>query len=66
MLKLRTPKITVDNVPRKTLLNVGLLHIKAVEKSTGEELISMNMVVHVSKDKNDDLILNKTILNPLE
>ncbi len=66
VLKLRTPRISVDNVPRKTLLNVGLLHIKAVEKATGEELISLNMVVHVSKDKDDDQILNKTILNPLE
>ena len=66
ILKLGTPKISVENVPRKTLLNVGLLHIKAVEKATEEELISMNMVVHVSRDKQDEQILNKTILNPLE
>ena len=54
VLKLSTPKISVENVPRKTLLNVGLLHIKAIEKATEEELISMNMVVHVSRDKQDE------------
>lgn len=28
--------------------------------------MNINMVVHVSRDKQDELILNKTVLNPLE
>lgn len=67
-ITLKTPKIDVENVPRKTLLNVGLLQIKAFQHRNleDEEELSMNMVVHVSKDKSDESILLKTILNPLE
>ncbi|CDW82570.1 UNKNOWN [Stylonychia lemnae] len=67
-VQLKTPKIEVDKVPRKTLLNVGLLQIKAYQVIDGEnqEELSMNMVVHVSKDKSDESILLKTVLNPLE
>jgi hypothetical protein len=28
--------------------------------------MNINMVVHVSKDKSDESLLNKTVLNPLE
>jgi hypothetical protein len=66
-IELATPKIDVEQVPRRRLLNVGLLQIEAVDlKNEGERLMSINMVVHVSKDKNDDNILLKTVLNPLE
>lgn len=65
---LKTPKIEVENVPRKTLMNVGLLQIKGYQVKDGEnvEELSLNMIVHVSKDKADDSILLKTVLNPLE
>jgi hypothetical protein len=54
----------VEKVPRKTLLNVGLLHIQAFNEE--DVLMNINMVVHVSKDKSDESLLNKTVLNPLE
>ena len=53
-------------MPRRRLLNVGLLSIKAVSAKSGEELVGVNMVVHVSKDKEDDSKLTKIVLNPLE
>ena len=53
-------------MPRKRLLNIGLLRIEARNKQEGESLLALNMVVHVSKDKADDQILLKTVLNPLE
>jgi len=31
-----------------------------------QEELSLNMVVHVSKDKSDESVLLKTVLNPLE
>ena len=64
MVEIETPKIEVDDVPRKTLLNVGLLHIQAY---AGEQVeLNVNMVVHVRKDKDDPKVLMKTVLNPLE
>jgi len=53
-------------VPRRRLLNVGLLRIEAVNSLDSSNIMTLNMVVHVSKDKNDDSILLKTVLNPLE
>ena len=60
----KTPKLDLTAVPRKTLLNVGLLRVEASQ--AGVQVMSLNMVVHVSKDKTDDTKLQKTILNPLE
>ena len=62
----KTPKLEVENVPRKRLLNVGLLRIEAYSGADNETLLNLNMVVHVSKDKADESILLKTVLNPLE
>eukprot|EP00347_Sterkiella_histriomuscorum_P004266 403361105 len=73
-IELHTPAMDeqISQVPRKTLLNVGLLQIKAFqlsgdsEEEGSEEVLSMNMVVHVSKDKQDESQLMKAVLNPLE
>ena len=63
---MKTPKLEVDNVPRKRLLNVGLLHIEAFNSADNAVIMNLNMVVHVSKDKKDETLLQKTVLNPLE
>mmetsp|Transcript_16794 Transcript_16794/g.12003 ORF Transcript_16794/g.12003 Transcript_16794/m.12003 type:complete len:88 (+) Transcript_16794:198-461(+) len=66
VVKLLTPEIKeLEKVSRKRLLNVGLLHITAL-KEDGEQILSINMVVHVKKDSNDDSQLIKTVLNPME
>lgn len=66
-VELKTPQIDVEKVPRKTLMNVGLLAIKAYSTGNEEtEELSLNMVVHVSKDKTDESMLLKTILNPID
>lgn len=56
----------MEEVPRKTLLNVGLLHLQAFEKESKDVQLNINMVVHVGKDKADETKLSKTVLNPLE
>jgi hypothetical protein len=63
---MKTPKIDVEQIPRRRLLNVGLLRIEAINSVDSSNIMTLNMVVHVSKDKNDDSILMKTVLNPLE
>ena len=63
---LKTPKLEeLVKVPRQTLLNVGLLRIEAIDSSK-EVLTTINMVVHVSRDKQDESQLMKTILNPFD
>ena len=63
---LKTPKLEeLVKVPRQTLLNVGLLRIEAID-SSNEVLTTINMVVHVSRDKQDESQLMKTILNPFD
>ena len=64
--KMKTPKLEVDNVPRKRLLNVGLLHIEAFNAADQTNMLNLNMVVHVSRDKQDESVLLKSVLNPLE
>ena len=46
------------------LLNVGLMRLEA--KSGEESVWAINMVTHVSRDKEDESKLNKTILNPYD
>ena len=63
---LKTPKLEeLVKVQRQTLLNVGLLRIEAID-SSNEVLTTINMVVHVSRDKQDESQLMKTILNPFD
>ena len=63
---MKTPKLDVEKVPRKRLLNVGLLHIEAINAVDQTNMFNLNMVVHVSRDKQDESVLLKTVLNPLE
>ena len=65
-VKLATPDMNLEEVKRKRLLNVGLLSIEAYSSESKEKLVTVNMVVHVSKDKTDETKLIKTVLNPLE
>lgn len=65
MIEIKIEKFDSKDVPRKTLMNMGLLRIEAAEQ-TGKNIFTLNMVVHVSKDKQDESILKKTVLNPLE
>ena len=64
-LKVETPQIDLSGISRHFLLNIGLFKLEGVNQATGEVVISKNMLVHVSKDKQNDEILMKTILNPL-
>jgi hypothetical protein len=64
-LKVETPQIDLSGISRHFLLNIGLFKLEGVNSESGEVVISKNMLVHVSKDKQNDEILMKTILNPL-
>jgi hypothetical protein len=57
-------EIDLSQVKRQVLLNVGLMRLEAMVGS--ESMLAINMVTHVSRDKEDDTKLNKTILNPLD
>ncbi len=59
-----TPEIDISQVKRKVLLNVGLMSLEA--RSGEEAVFTLNMVTHVSRDKEDDQILKKTVLNPID
>ena len=65
-LEITTPNIEehLAQVSRKRLLNVGMLRLQALKGSEAE--ITINMIVHVSKDKTDETTLTKTVLNPLD
>jgi hypothetical protein len=64
-LRVETPQIDLSGISRHFLLNIGLFKLEGVNSESGEVVISKNMLVHVSKDKQNDEILMKTILNPL-
>jgi hypothetical protein len=64
-LRVETPQIELSGISRHFLLNIGLFKLEGVNSESGEVVISKNMLVHVSKDKQNDEILMKTILNPL-
>ncbi len=65
-LRIATPEIDLSSIGRHFLLNIGLFKLEGVDAQTGEVVIGKNMLVHVSKDKQNDEILMKTILNPLQ
>jgi hypothetical protein len=64
-LKMETPQIDLSGISRHFLLNIGLFKLEGVNSESREVVICKNMLVHVSKDKQNDEILMKTILNPL-
>lgn len=56
--------IDSDNISRIALLNIASLCISA--KCNETQILSLNMVVHVSRNENEAMRLYKTILNPIE
>jgi len=61
-VSLTCPAFKLDEVPRQTLLNIGLLRLEAYCQES--VIQTLNMVVHISRDKEDGLL--KTILNPID
>ena len=54
----------MKEINRKVLLNVGLVRLEA---RAGDEIVyTLNMVLHISRDKANEEILNKTVLNPID
>ena len=63
---IKIPDIDLSQVKRQVLLNVGLIRLEALIVGTSEAVLSINMVTHVSRDKEDESKLNKTVLNPFD
>ena len=63
-VEVKSAKMDLSGVPRHNLLNIGLFSLEAYAQ---EALVhTLNMVVHVSRDKQDESVLLKTVLNPLD
>jgi len=43
-----------------------LLSVEAFLKDNEESIVALNMIVHVSKDKQDETKLLKTVLSPID
>ena len=65
-IMIKTPEIDLSQVKRHVLLNVGLIRLEALIAGISEPALSINMVTHVSRDKEDESKLNKTVLNPFD
>ena len=65
-LIIKTPEIDLSQVKRQVLLNVGIIRLEARSLNGDEAVVAVNMVTHVSRDKEDESKLNKTVLNPFD
>jgi hypothetical protein len=65
-LTIKTPEIDLSQVKRQVLLNVGIIRLEARSLNGDEAVVAVNMVTHVSRDKEDESKLNKTVLNPFD
>ena len=65
-ITIKTPEFDLSQVKRQVLLNVGIIRLEALILGTSEPVVSVNMVTHVSRDKEDESKLNKTVLNPFD
>ena len=65
-ITIKTPEFDLSQVKRQVLLNVGIIRLEALILGTSDPVVSVNMVTHVSRDKEDESKLNKTVLNPFD
>lgn len=60
--EITVPKIATEGIPKKDLMNVGMLSICGVDN--GKEIVTINIVSQITKNEKGELV--KTLLSPLE